>query len=103
MREVCQTPPASKLSERSTKMDEELQGISADTHSRSEGSDFTIGSIPESLGCQQGPENINYLTGVRFWLVVVAIASSLFLTNFEIPIVTTSLVAITNDWEGLRM
>ncbi|KAF1951063.1 MFS multidrug transporter-like protein [Byssothecium circinans] len=38
-----------------------------------------------------------YLTGLRFWLVITALAVSLFLTNLEIPIVTTSLIAITND------
>ena len=57
---------------------------------------------------------IVYLVGLRFWLVIVAYVSlailisgyqliayrlsiSVFLTSLEIPIVTTSLVAIAND------
>ncbi|KAF2649123.1 MFS general substrate transporter [Lophiostoma macrostomum CBS 122681] len=46
--------------------------------------------------------DVIYLTGIRFWLVIVAVSLALFLANLEIPIVTTSLVAITNDFGGFE-
>ncbi|KAF7953324.1 hypothetical protein EAE96_006535 [Botrytis aclada] len=38
-----------------------------------------------------------YLKGLRLHLVTAAICMTLFLTNLEIPIVTTALISITND------
>jgi len=38
-----------------------------------------------------------YLKGLRLHLITAAVCVSLFLTNLEIPIVTTSLISITND------
>ncbi|KAF2016768.1 putative multidrug resistance protein fnx1 [Aaosphaeria arxii CBS 175.79] len=45
-------------------------------------------------------ENSHYPQGIRFWLITIAISIALFLTNLEIPIVTTSVVAITDDIGG---
>ncbi|PVI01613.1 MFS general substrate transporter [Periconia macrospinosa] len=41
-----------------------------------------------------------YPEGIRFWLITSGMCIALFLTNLEIPIVTTSLVAITDDLGG---
>ncbi|KAI0405746.1 putative multidrug resistance protein fnx1 [Xylaria palmicola] len=38
-----------------------------------------------------------YITGTRFWLVTFALAVMVFMVTFEIPVVTTALVAITSD------
>ncbi|GAP86914.1 putative MFS multidrug transporter [Rosellinia necatrix] len=38
-----------------------------------------------------------YLEGAQFWLVSASVAIMMFLTNLEVPVVTTALVAITND------
>ncbi|KAH8685445.1 MFS multidrug transporter-like protein [Tricladium varicosporioides] len=40
---------------------------------------------------------ITYLRGPRLWIITGALSIMLFLTNLEIPIVTTSLISITND------
>ncbi|KAM7185207.1 MFS general substrate transporter [Rhypophila sp. PSN 637] len=40
---------------------------------------------------------IQYITGPRFYLIVFVVSTSLFLTNFEIPVVTTSLVPISSS------
>ncbi|KAI1773206.1 putative efflux pump antibiotic resistance protein [Hypoxylon cercidicola] len=42
-------------------------------------------------------EDTAYLQGFRFWAVSVVIAVLLFLVNLETTVVTTALVAITND------
>ncbi|KAF1973917.1 MFS general substrate transporter [Bimuria novae-zelandiae CBS 107.79] len=41
-----------------------------------------------------------YPQGARFWLITLGMTIALFLTNLEIPIVTTSVVGITNDLGG---
>ncbi|KAF7914938.1 hypothetical protein BELL_0327g00030 [Botrytis elliptica] len=41
--------------------------------------------------------DFKYLKGLRLHLVTAAICMTLFLTNLEIPIVTTALISITND------
>ncbi|KAA8564176.1 hypothetical protein EYC84_011123 [Monilinia fructicola] len=41
-----------------------------------------------------------YMKGLRLHLITVAVCMSLFLTNLEIPIVTTSLISITNDLDS---
>ncbi|KAE9365743.1 MFS multidrug transporter-like protein [Stipitochalara longipes BDJ] len=38
-----------------------------------------------------------YIQGARLHLITIGVCLTLFLTNLEIPIVTTSLVSITND------
>ncbi|KAF2821599.1 MFS multidrug transporter-like protein [Ophiobolus disseminans] len=45
---------------------------------------------------------VQYLHGLRFYLFITAITVALFLANLEIPIVTTSLVVITNDFHGFE-
>ncbi|VUC24636.1 unnamed protein product [Clonostachys rosea] len=39
----------------------------------------------------------HYLQGVKLYLIMVSLCLCLFLTNLEIPIVTTSLIGITDD------
>ncbi|KAF1974063.1 MFS general substrate transporter [Bimuria novae-zelandiae CBS 107.79] len=53
-------------------------------------------------GEDTGRREVKYLTGLRFYLFLVAITIALFLANLEIPIVTTSLVAITEDFHGFE-
>ncbi|KAI0429506.1 putative multidrug resistance protein fnx1 [Xylaria sp. FL1042] len=48
-----------------------------------------------------GDQNeIVYIHGTRFWCISIAIAVMMFLVNFEVPVLVTSLVAITNDLQG---
>ena len=72
----------------------------------------------ERIGSAEIPmENLSYPKGIRFWLItfawagrsdlrdnneanLVRISIALFLTNLEIPIVTTSIVTITDDLGG---
>ncbi|KAI0388600.1 drug resistance transporter [Xylariaceae sp. FL0594] len=42
-------------------------------------------------------EEFNYLSGWRFYVVAAALQLALFLVNFEITIVSTALVSISND------
>ncbi|KAI1191926.1 putative multidrug resistance protein fnx1 [Nemania serpens] len=44
--------------------------------------------------------DIVYIQGARFWMICVAISTVMFLVNFEIPVIVTALVAITNDLHG---
>ncbi|KAF2970349.1 hypothetical protein GQX73_g3234 [Xylaria multiplex] len=45
-------------------------------------------------------EDIVYIHGAKFWLICVAIAIMMFLVNLEVPVVITTLVAITDDLQG---
>ncbi|KAI1354865.1 putative multidrug resistance protein fnx1 [Xylaria sp. FL0043] len=47
-----------------------------------------------------GQHDIVYIHGTRFWIISIAIAIMMFLVNLEVPVVVTSLVAITNDLQG---
>ncbi|KAI0418235.1 putative multidrug resistance protein fnx1 [Xylaria grammica] len=47
-----------------------------------------------------GIGNPDLLRGSAFWLVTAALAVQVFIVNLEIPVVTTSLVAITHDLNG---
>ncbi|KAI1113663.1 putative multidrug resistance protein fnx1 [Nemania sp. NC0429] len=49
---------------------------------------------------EYGIENPDFLRGSAFWLVTAALAVQVFIVNLEIPVVTTSLVAITHDLNG---
>ncbi|KAF1951580.1 MFS general substrate transporter [Byssothecium circinans] len=63
---------------------------------------MTDSSLARSENSERGgATDIHYLTGIRFHLIVAAIALSLFLTNLEIPVVTTALIGITDDLGGL--
>ncbi|KAI1259681.1 putative multidrug resistance protein fnx1 [Xylariaceae sp. FL1019] len=46
--------------------------------------------------------DINYIHGARFWIISVAIAIIMFLVNFEVPVIITALVSITNDLQGFE-
>lgn len=60
--------------------------------------DTELSNTSASSYGQNNGSNILYLSGARFWLIFACIGLGLFLTSLEIPIVTTSLVAITNDF-----
>ncbi|KAI1078176.1 putative multidrug resistance protein fnx1 [Whalleya microplaca] len=45
-------------------------------------------------------DNIVYIQGTRFWAISAAVATMMFLTNLEVPVVITALVAITDDIGG---
>ncbi|KAI1355098.1 major facilitator superfamily MFS-1 [Xylaria sp. FL0043] len=45
-------------------------------------------------------DNPDYLEGTPFWLVTIALAVQVFIVNLEIPVVTTSLLAIIVDLGG---
>ncbi|TGO32417.1 hypothetical protein BHYA_0319g00010 [Botrytis hyacinthi] len=51
--------------------------------------------IPQEIVLSQSPTI--YLKGARLHMITAAVFLSLFITNLEIPIVTTSLVSITDD------
>ncbi|ORX94599.1 MFS multidrug transporter-like protein [Clohesyomyces aquaticus] len=63
----------------------------------SQGEPERLSNAQSTSDSHEDESGIVYLTGLRFWLVITSLAISLFLTNLEIPIVTTSLVSITND------
>ncbi|KAL4936753.1 hypothetical protein BDV06DRAFT_216420 [Aspergillus oleicola] len=42
-----------------------------------------------------------YIQGSRLYIIIAALCMCLFLTNLEIPIVSTALISITNDLSGL--
>ncbi|KAI0150189.1 major facilitator superfamily domain-containing protein [Xylariaceae sp. FL1272] len=64
-------------------------------------------SVPETPATPVAPEQLNandesedelvYHNGVQFWLMTASVAIMMFLTNFEVPVVTTALVSITDD------
>ncbi|GAW18970.1 hypothetical protein ANO14919_084540 [Xylariales sp. No.14919] len=54
----------------------------------------------ESETSSSQDEGIVYIHGARFRLICTAIAIVMFLVNLEVPVVITSLVAITNDLHG---
>ncbi|KAI1117373.1 putative multidrug resistance protein fnx1 [Nemania sp. NC0429] len=49
-----------------------------------------------------GQQDVEYIQGLRFWLICAAIAVVMFLVNLEVPVVITALVAITNDLQGFE-
>ncbi|KAI0532823.1 putative multidrug resistance protein fnx1 [Xylaria digitata] len=55
---------------------------------------------PESELSNNENEDIVYIHGAKFWLICVAIAIVMFLVNLEVPVVITTLVAITDDLQG---
>ncbi|KAI0868252.1 putative multidrug resistance protein fnx1 [Hypoxylon argillaceum] len=71
------------------------------------------GGIPQ-LASEQSPsikpksefsreeDDTVYIHGIRFWFICVALAIIMFLVNFEVPVVITALVAITNDLHGFE-
>ncbi|KAI1180244.1 drug resistance transporter [Nemania sp. FL0916] len=50
-----------------------------------------------SLGVEESTPEFQYLTGWRFYVVGAVLELALFLVNFEITIVSTALVSISND------
>ncbi|KAH7413975.1 MFS multidrug transporter-like protein [Phaeosphaeria sp. MPI-PUGE-AT-0046c] len=72
-------------------------------HARVENDKVALGpmSSPKGDAEDANRSETHYLTGIRFYLIVAAIAISLFLTNLEIPVVTTALISITDDLGGL--
>ncbi|KAI1412104.1 putative multidrug resistance protein fnx1 [Hypoxylon sp. FL1857] len=56
----------------------------------------------EQPNIPDGEQDIIYIKGPRFWFISAALAVMMFLTNLEIPVVITALVAITNDLSGFQ-
>ncbi|KAI0886605.1 putative multidrug resistance protein fnx1 [Annulohypoxylon maeteangense] len=57
------------------------------------------------LGIEQpkdGDRDIVYIQGPKFWLISAAVAIMMFMVNFEVPVVVTALVSITNDLGGFN-
>ncbi|KAM0131600.1 hypothetical protein ACHAO1_007201 [Botrytis cinerea] len=57
---------------------------------------IVMGEDAEMISGSDGVD-FQYLKGLRLHLITAAICMTLFLTNLEIPIVTTALISITND------
>ncbi|KAI0446145.1 putative multidrug resistance protein fnx1 [Xylaria telfairii] len=55
------------------------------------------GREPDSSSSNEPSTGFIYLQGWRVWLVSVSLAIMMFMVTFEIPVVATSIVAITRD------
>ncbi|KAI8630114.1 putative multidrug resistance protein fnx1 [Xylariaceae sp. FL1651] len=53
------------------------------------------------LAQNEVPTSLNYLQGRRLWLAFASLGVMMFMVTFEIPIVATSIVAITSDIGGV--
>ncbi|KAI1459634.1 putative multidrug resistance protein fnx1 [Annulohypoxylon moriforme] len=49
-----------------------------------------------------GGDEIVYIQGPKFYLITAAVAIMMFMVNFEVPVVVTALVSITNDLGGFK-
>ncbi|KAI1169315.1 putative multidrug resistance protein fnx1 [Nemania serpens] len=65
--------------------------------------------IPEEINIAEpgsdlstSQDDVVYIRGARFWFISVAIGIVMFLVNFEVPVVITALVSITNDLRGFE-
>lgn len=58
------------------------------------------GVVSDSTASENDRE-IEYLKGKRLWLVSASLGVMMFMVTFEIPVVATSVVAITNDIGGV--
>ncbi|KAI1863494.1 hypothetical protein JX265_008711 [Neoarthrinium moseri] len=45
-------------------------------------------------------DHVDYIQGSRFWLICTAMVIMMFMTNFEVPVVITALVAISSELGG---
>ncbi|KAI1137180.1 putative multidrug resistance protein fnx1 [Hypoxylon sp. FL0543] len=59
--------------------------------------DFPVTERPST---PKGQDGTNYLEGSRFWFMSMSMAIMMFMTNLEVPVVTTAIVAITDDLQG---
>ncbi|PQE15858.1 major facilitator superfamily transporter protein [Rutstroemia sp. NJR-2017a BBW] len=59
-----------------------------------------VSSIDDDHNDPNGNPKKTYLTGWRLHITTLAVCLGLFLPNFEVSIVSTSLVSITNDLKG---
>ncbi|KAI1305648.1 putative multidrug resistance protein fnx1 [Xylaria venustula] len=82
------------------KMDHEVNVIEPEIGCKSEPRSQETNSAKIELEASGGQYEIVYIQGTRFWFICVAIAIMMFLVNLEVPVVITSLVAITNDLRG---
>ncbi|EFY95048.1 MFS transporter [Metarhizium robertsii] len=57
-----------------------------------------VTSHPDSL--RSGEVSVEYIQGPRFRFICAAIAIMMFITNMEIPVLITALIAITSDLGG---
>ncbi|KAI1773179.1 putative multidrug resistance protein fnx1 [Hypoxylon cercidicola] len=58
--------------------------------------------VTEKSKLSDDEEDIVYIQGPRFWFISAAIAIMMFLTNLEVPVVITALVAITDELSGFE-
>ncbi|KAI0014643.1 MFS general substrate transporter [Xylariomycetidae sp. FL0641] len=63
--------------------------------------DMEVDSEVTAPSPEMSDDRFDYLRGSRFWLVFFSIGMIMFLVTFEIPVVATSLVAITDDVGGV--
>ncbi|KAI1139297.1 putative multidrug resistance protein fnx1 [Hypoxylon sp. FL0543] len=61
-----------------------------------------VDSVKEQSDVVNGDGEIIYIHGPRFWFISAALAIMMFLTNLEVPVVITALVAITDDLSGFE-
>lgn len=57
--------------------------------------------LEESAVEQQSRGNLNYPQGRSLWLISASLGVMMFMVTFEIPVVATSVVAITDDLGGV--
>ncbi|KAI1102716.1 putative multidrug resistance protein fnx1 [Jackrogersella minutella] len=61
---------------------------------------FVEADLSQQVDAQKIQHEAVYLKGARFWFMSMSMAIMMFMTNLEVPVVTTALVAITNDLQG---
>ncbi|KAI0011598.1 putative multidrug resistance protein fnx1 [Xylariaceae sp. FL0662B] len=62
----------------------------------------TIDMDNERRKTPDGEDGIVYIHGPRFWCISASIAIMMFMTNLEVPVTITALVAITDDLSGFE-
>ncbi|KAG8409226.1 hypothetical protein J3458_019343 [Metarhizium acridum] len=59
-----------------------------------------VGVTSRSGSLRSAEVSVEYIQGPRFRFICVAIATMMFITNMEIPVLITALIAITTDLGG---
>ncbi|KAH7329580.1 putative multidrug resistance protein fnx1 [Stachybotrys elegans] len=77
---------------------ESLAPHHSSTSSPQPDSENAVRSLETKIAHEKGA--ITYIHGPRFWFISSTIAAMMFMTNLEVPIVVTAVVAITGDLGG---
>ncbi|KAI1207295.1 putative multidrug resistance protein fnx1 [Annulohypoxylon truncatum] len=77
-----------------------LYNIGSAAGSDKENGIFLETDLSQQVDIQKCQNETVYLEGARFWLMSMSMAIMMFMTNLEVPVVTTALVAVTNDLQG---